>query len=566
MANIIGDTACPSCREKGRDTSGNHLMIFESGNGYCNRCGYKHLASNGKIEAQPRRVKSPEEIQAQLDSVKQCPMQALASRSISEATAKKLGIRVFLSEGDGATQTAHLYPYTDFNNKLKGYNVRNLGHKSFYGIGSRTACAPFNWYNAKRIANRKVIFIVEDELSTASVVEVFDKFTTDKQWLPAIIGLATSPQGILQELGQMEVKLFLEEFDDIVFVLDCDDVGRDGYNKALGLFPDAKYVELPLKDPNDMKMAGMDQELYNLLRFNARRKQPSGSLTLSDMRERMLAPVEYGLAYPWEKMTKHTNGLLWGQVITIGSGVGLGKTLLANTLSAWFKKEHNIKSGMVMLEQPAEESGRAIAGAITGQQFNDPNVPFQRERLIEAIEEIGDDIYFYDAVRNADWDELKPVLRHWVVVEGVKIVHLDNLTTLTAHLDSATANIEINRIMAELSMMTKKYEFSCFVYSHLNPPKTGDAHEEGGAVKEVQFTGSRGAMRYSSFIWGFERNRNPALSKEEKNLSRISILKVRPIGATPGLVGLEYDSTSGLLAQREEVTLPKSPKLVHEEA
>lgn len=566
MANkIIGDTACPKCREKGHDKTGNHLMLFEDGNGFCNRCGYKHFKEkDGEIKAAPRPIKSPEEIQADLDRVKEYQFQELSSRKISLETAKKLGIRVGLSQEDGKTQMEHYYPYTTMQDKLQGYNVRVLDPKGFYGVGSRKDVAPFNWFNARRTANRKQVFICEDELSTASVVEVFDTYTKDKQWLPAVIGLAYSPQGIIQELGTGEVKDFLNSFDEIVFLLDNDEAGKEGLDKALSLFPDAKFVDIPYKDPNDMKMAGKDIELYNACRFGARRKQPNGSLTLGDMEERMLADVEKGLDYPWEKMTKLTNGLCWGQVITIPSGVGLGKTLLANTLSAHFNKKYKIKSGMIMLEQPAEESGRAILGAMTGQQFNDPNVPFQKQRIKEALEGVNNDFYFYDAVRNADWDEVKPVILHWVVVEGVKIIQLDNLTTMTAHLDSASANIEINRIMAELSQMCKKHKFSVFVYSHLNPPKTGDPHEEGGEVKEVQMTGSRGAMRYSSFIIGFERNRNAGLPKEEQNLSRLRVLKCRPIGATPGIIGLQYNVATGLLDQREECHLPKSPKLNQE--
>lgn len=563
---IIGDTACPDCRKNGRDKTGNHLMLFEDGNGYCNRCGYVHNKNkDGELKAVPRPVKSPEEIAAQLAEVKTYPIQALPNRKISEQTCKKLGIRVALSEQDGKTQTQHYYPYTKDDNSLSGYNVRNLGVKSFYGVGSRRDVMPFNWFNAKRAATKRRIVICEDELSVASVVEVYEKYTKDPQWLPAIIGLATSPQGIVQELGRIGIKDYIESFDEIVFVLDNDEAGEEGLKNGLNLFPDAKFAELPLKDPNDMKMAGLEIELFNAIQFGARRKQPSGSLTLGDLKNRMLAEVKVGLSLPWEKLTKHTNGLLWGQVWTVGSGVGIGKTFLANTLSAWFWKMHKIKSGQIMLEQPAEESGRAIVSAMTGQHFNDPKVPMNKRRLEDAIDEIGNNIYFYDAVRNADWDEIKPVIRHWVIVEGVKIIQLDNLTTLTAHLDSSSANTEVNRIMAELAMMCKKYEFSVFVYSHLNPPKTGYSHEDGGEVKEVQLTGSRGAMRYSSYVLGFERNRNPALPQEEQNLSRIRLMKCRPIGSTPTIVGTVYNAATGLIDQREELHLPKTPKLLQAE-
>ena len=40
MSKIIGDTGCPRCIENGGDRTENHLMMFEDGGAYCNRCGY----------------------------------------------------------------------------------------------------------------------------------------------------------------------------------------------------------------------------------------------------------------------------------------------------------------------------------------------------------------------------------------------------------------------------------------------------------------------------------------------------------------------------------------------
>ena len=37
---VVRDEPCPSCREQGRDKTGNHLMVFDDGNKKCNRCGY----------------------------------------------------------------------------------------------------------------------------------------------------------------------------------------------------------------------------------------------------------------------------------------------------------------------------------------------------------------------------------------------------------------------------------------------------------------------------------------------------------------------------------------------
>ena len=46
MSRIIGDEPCPKCREKGRDKSGNHLIVFEDGGKHCNRCGFNVRIDN----------------------------------------------------------------------------------------------------------------------------------------------------------------------------------------------------------------------------------------------------------------------------------------------------------------------------------------------------------------------------------------------------------------------------------------------------------------------------------------------------------------------------------------
>jgi twinkle protein len=558
MGKIIGDTGCPKCIEKGKDKTKNHLILFDNGNGYCTRCGYKEFGIDVD-SLPPRPIKSPEDIQADLDLFLECPIRALSERNLSKETAEHFGVRCFVSELDGNTPTSHLYPYGK-GGKLSGINVRLLADKEFYGMGNRKEVDPFGYGQAKRITNKKRVIVVEDELSTMSVWQAFNTCLKDKRWMPAIIGLATSPQGILQELGKPEIHQWLNSFEEIIFCLDMDDAGREGYQKALELYPEAKTVDLSHKDPNDMTMAGKELDLYNAIAFSSRVKGPSGSVTMMDLMDRILTPPTRGLDYPWPETTESTLGFKTKQIITIASGVGLGKTLLANTMAAWFQKEHNLKSGMVMLEQPAEESARAILSAMTGTQFNDPNAPFQRERVEQAAKAVSQGFMFFDLVANTEWNNVKEVIRHWVVYEGCKIIFLDNLTTLTAHLTPTEINTAIGQIMSDLAAMVQKYDFTVYVFSHLNPVGSGTPHERGGEVQEHQMTGSRHAMRYSSFVMGFERNRDPDVAEDLRNLSRLTTLKCRVIGSKPGVQGLRYNPLTGLLDPRTDTNLPESPK------
>ena len=62
---ILKDEPCPACRAKGRDKSGNHLIVFKNGNKYCNRCGYKEVHTQH------------EEVEIDLTDVTSLPIKAL---------------------------------------------------------------------------------------------------------------------------------------------------------------------------------------------------------------------------------------------------------------------------------------------------------------------------------------------------------------------------------------------------------------------------------------------------------------------------------------------------------
>ena len=67
-------------------------------------------------------------------------------------------------------------------------------------------------------------------------------------------------------------------------------------------------------------------------------------------------------------------------------------------------------------------------------------------------------------------------------------------------------------------------------FSHLNAPATGVPHERGGKVLVSQFTGSRGLMRFGNYMLGIERNLDPELPPDQRNLSIMVLLKDREYG------------------------------------
>lgn len=553
MKKIIGDSACPSCQAKGRDSKGNHLILFKEGEkkwGFCNRCRHHEVFEVG-YHIPIRTEKSPETIKAELDDVLEYPTQPLTTRKISRTTAEWFGVRVGLSEANGSEVVEHYYPRTR-NLELCAFNVRILDPKAFYYRGSpKGGTDPFGYAQLKHpnVGHRKLI-ISEDELSAMSIFEVVQSKLSEKyrHLRQASISWSAGVGSAARDIQKMQEDGTLGRFQEIVYVHDNDDEGRKSVEVVRALLPDCKFVELPLKDPNDMLMAGRGQELWAATLFEGKTKSPDGAVRVRDIRGDASKPPEWGKSYPWEGLTNLTYGQRDGEIVAIGGGTGIGKTLLAHSIAAWNILEHQEKVGVFLLEENVNMSLKNIAGKVARHAFHRPDVEWRQDLYDAACDKIENNLFLWSNKGQNDWDHIKECIRYWAVVEGVKSFFIDNMTTLTNHLSPSEQNTEIARISTEIAGMADELGVRIFIFSHLNPPGGKLSHEEGAEVREHQFTGSRALQRWSQVILGFERNKHA--SDDEKHFSRIRLIKDRMYGNT-GLVYTKYDVPSGCLDERE---------------
>ena len=183
-----------------------------------------------------------------------------------------------------------------------------------------------------------------------------------------------------------------------------------------------------------------------------------------------------------------------------------------------------------MLEQPVARTLKTLAGKFAGIPFHKPDAIFTQEQLTEGISRLKGKVLMYNHFGVKDWESLKQAIRITVMDDGVKQIFIDPLTALVSHLSSSEANDELNKIAGELASMAHELSFTVFGFSHLNSPKTGQPHERGGHVHESQFTGSRGLMRYGHYLLGIERNKDPEIPEDERNTSKLVLLKDREFG------------------------------------
>ncbi|QQK87958.1 putative DNA primase/helicase [Salmonella phage pSal-SNUABM-01] len=569
---ILGDSPCPVCSAEGRDRTGNHLQHWINDETqeqwvYCSRDGFYEKVDEGNKDQwegvrHEYRELSDEEREAVLSEVRELPMMALQTRGIKKDVAERYGVRVGLSSTN-REPVSHFYP-KEKDGVIMAYKVRILDPKGFYAVGSGGGCDLFGISQSRMgdVYTGK-LFIFEDELSAMSGFQVLVE-NSKSTYKPACVSLPDGSKSAASALARN--RQFVESFQEIVICMDNDEAGDDAVNTIRAMYPQVKIARIPkgkkkdggdVKDANDLLMEGRDLELNNILRFNAAKESPAGSATVAECLEDALKKPEWGLSFPWDGLTNLTFGLRYGEVISIGGGVGGGKTLLAHELSAHLINVHHEKVGAFMLEETVGNTIKNIAGKSANIPFHRPDVDFDPDLLKNEAMKYDGQLFLYRNFGQNDWEDIKRCMRFWVVEHGVKFIFLDNITALVSHLSATEINTEVARIAVELAGLCNELNFTCFVFSHLNPPKTGAPHEEGGQVQEVQFTGSRALMRFSQLILGFERNKQA--EGDARNLSQIRLLKDRNFGQT-GIVPTSYNPVTGRLRQRTEDEYdPKNP-------
>lgn len=312
---ILGDSACPDCRSKGQDETGNHLLHMRNLDtqeefASCNRCGYNVVITDGNradLESirNLREELTEEELEAILSEAEELPIMALDSRSIRRDVAERYKVRVGLSQTNREVNS-HFYPKTK-DGILTSFKIRNLDPKYFYAIGNGSGCDFFGEEQAKYgdVFSGK-LFIFEDELSAMSGYQCLVD-ATKSTYKPACVSLPDGAASIASVFSRR--RKFLESFQEIVVCMDNDGAGEEAVGKARALYPQIKVARIPrgkkkdgslIKDANDLLMEGRGVELNNCLRFNASTESPAGAVTVSECLEDALKKPEWGLDYPWK--------------------------------------------------------------------------------------------------------------------------------------------------------------------------------------------------------------------------------------------------------------------------
>ena len=476
------------------------------------------------------------------------PVGALPSRKIKKETAEYFDMRVGLSPADGATPIIAAFPYTK-NNRPSGWKLRNLDKKMFSTHGyMKRDVEPFGWQQAISSGSKR-LYVTEGELDAMSVYQVLRQHQKREysHLVPAVISVPHGAQSALQCLNLWADEI-VRKFQEVVLVFDNDEPGKDAQIACTSVLPNALTVSLPANDPNDCLMKGLDRALNNTLVFKAYPPKTTSIVALDTLVEEALAPVPEGLAWPWASMTDLTRGLRFGETHYIGSGVKMGKTDIANALTAWYADTYELPVYMANFEETNVRTTKKVVGKVTGRVYHDPKKEYNPDDFRADARRIKGKVHFVNAFQSADWSSVKRDIIYSVHHLGVKIVMVDPITNFTNSMVAGEADAFLRGFAQEVSTLARDLNVAVFLFCHCKAPDSGPTHEMGGKVRSAQFTGSRAMARACNYMWGLQGTKDPALPVEQRNTRELVLLEDREYGES-GIIKLYWDQDTQLFSE-----------------
>lgn len=489
--------------------------------------------------------KTQEEVDKELNAIAHFKSFPLADRGISKETCEYFGIVSSVSEEDGETIQAHYYPYYR-EGALSAYKVRMVKDKKFWAIPSLIDVELFGWQQAIRTGSKKLI-ITEGELDVAAAFQMLkenNKRSSEyAEYNPAVVSLSAGAGSAFKELSKHS-KEIRKYFKEIVLAFDKDAPGEEAIREAMKVFPDALVAAMPAKDANACLLEGRSKAFVASILFNANTPKNTRIVLGDDLFVEAKEPPSFGVPWPWGHITEATRGIRLGETIYIGAGQKQGKSEVVNTLASHLITH---QGWPVLLAKPEENNKKTIkmvAGKVAGKIFHDPKKPFDEAAYDKAVQSLKGKLYLLNLYQHVGWESLKADIREAAAI-GCKAVFIDPITNLVNGMNAADANTKLQEIAQELSSMALDLNIVIFIFCHLRNPDSGLPHERGGEVLSSQFAGSRAMARSCNLMLGLEGNRDPNLSREERNMRTLVLLEDREFGET-GRYKLFWDEATGL--------------------
>ena len=531
QGTFIQHEACPECGSK------DNLARYSTGQGYCFGCSYWEAPTGeGRVEAKiTTEVTSKMELFTGNSG-------AIVDRGINADVVKKYGVT--LQYGEDGLIKKHCYPYHNVDGEHIGNKVRTTDTKDFMYDGNSKDVGLFGENVFK--GGGKYITVCEGELDAMSVHQMFgNKY--------ASVSLRTGSKGAKNDIKRSLE--YLESFDAVVLCFDTDVAGKEAVRSVVDLFSPnkVKVCDLPLKDANEMLLAGNIASISRAW-WDAKSYRPDGIVASEETWDILTEEIRVeSVPYPWLGINELTYGFRTGELVTITSGAGMGKSQMVRELEHYLLNATEDNIGVLALEESVKNTTLGVMSIEANKPLHldlDNTDDEELRGYWEATMGKGR-MFMYDHFGSTSEDNLLSKVRYLAKGLDCKWIVLDHLSIVVSDQEVQDERKAIDSIMTKLRQLVQETGIGLFLVSHLRRPM-GKGHEEGGQISLSELRGSASIAQLSDMVIGLERNQQ-ADDARVRNTTIVRVLKNRFSGLTGPACSLHYDKLTGRMKESDEL-------------
>lgn len=509
---------------------------------HCYSCGAHHYKNGTEVkQAMEKKENKP--------LLTGGEFKRLEDRGIDKDVCEKFGVKLV---GDNL-----VLPYYDEKSEYTAQKVRvpEVAPKGMWrGEPPKTFFGQHLWSQGG-----KKLCVCEGELDALAIYQMFGK-----KWPVVSLRNGADKTGA-GPLGEFKKNFeFFRKFDEIILCFDNDDPGRASAQKIADSLLVGKIKVMHMrkhKDANDYLLAGDAQEFQNEF-WNARPHMPQDLVFGTELRERIIQKLydrkqRSKVKYPWDGLNDLTYGIRTGEMVTVISGSGLGKSSIVGELMYHILTNTEEKLGVFMLEESVELANLRLASIHAGKPYHLPDTEWTENEIIENLQqtiELKDAtgnprVVSFDHFGSNSIDELLFRVDHMVAL-GCKYIFLDHISIIVSDQSHGDERRALDEIATKLRTKIQEHDVALFVVSHVRRTNS-KPHEEGGQTSLQDIRGTQAIAQLSDMVLGLERN-GQAEDPIERNTTQIRVLKNRLSGLTGLGCRLFYDRDTGRLSEVKE--------------